>query len=161
MPPCPQVVQLAVPLNGVMPPSGISDVLGAVVGCEDDNRIIELAHVLEFLENVADIVVQLLHAGFVDAPVLAAGLADHGHILVRQHRGDVHARRVVPDEEWLVGLLGVVAIEEVDDRGEREFPRPPFSSRIQSERTLILAGLVCPTCRQTICTTGDIARRRS
>ena len=36
-------------------------------------------------------------------------------IFRRQHRRDVHARRVVPDEERLAGLLGVVAVEEVDD----------------------------------------------
>src|SRR5262249_49315624 len=29
----------------------------------------------------------------------------------------VHARRVVPNEEGLVGLLGIVAVEEVDDLG--------------------------------------------
>ena len=44
-------------------------------------------------------------------------LAHHGHVLVRQHRRDVHARRVVPDEERLVGRLRVVAVEEVDDLG--------------------------------------------
>ena len=90
---------------------GEGDVLGAVVGGEDDDGVVELAHVLEFLEDVADVVVHLLHAGFVEAPVLAAGLADHGLVLRRQHGRDVHARRVVPDEEWLVGLLRVVAVE--------------------------------------------------
>src|SRR4029077_8456873 len=49
-------------------------VLGAVVGGEDDDGVVQLAHVLELLENVADVVVQLLHAGFVDTPVLAARL---------------------------------------------------------------------------------------
>ena len=34
-----------------------------------------------FLRTIADVVVHLLHAGFVDAPVLAAGLAHHGHVL--------------------------------------------------------------------------------
>jgi hypothetical protein len=29
----------------------------------------------------------------------------------------VHARRVVPDEEGLAGLLGIVAVKEVDDLG--------------------------------------------
>ncbi len=42
--------------------------------------------------------------------------------VVGQHRRDVHARRVVPDEERLLGLLGIVAVEEVDDLG-RKFPR--------------------------------------
>ena len=51
---------------------GKGDGLGAVVGREDDDGVVELAHVLELLEDDADIVVHLLHAGFVDAPVLAA-----------------------------------------------------------------------------------------
>ena len=95
----------------------VGDRLGAVVGGEDDDGVVELAHVLKLLEHVADIVIHLLHASFVDAPVLAALLTDHVHVLVRQHGRDVHARRVVPDEERLVGLLGIVAIEEVDDLG--------------------------------------------
>ena len=114
--------------------------LGAVVGREHDDRVVELAHVLELLEHEADIVVHLLHAGLVDAPVLAAGLAHHGHVLVRQHGRDVHARRVVPDEERLVGLLRVVAVEEVDDLG-----RDLLIHRLrplQGQRTLVLAGLV-------------------
>ena len=114
--------------------------LGAVVGGEDDDGVVELAHVFELLEHVADVVVHLLHAGFVDAPVLAARRAHHGHVLVRQHGRDVHARRVVPDEERLVGLLGVVAVEEVDDLG-RDFLvhrlRP-----LQRQRTLVAARLV-------------------
>ena len=55
------------------------DRLGAVVGGEDDDGVVELAHVLQLLEHEADVVVHLLHAGFVDAPVLAARLAHHGH----------------------------------------------------------------------------------
>ena len=56
---------------------GEGDGLGAVVGGEDDDGVVELAHVFELLEDEADVVVHLLHAGFVDAPVLAALLADH------------------------------------------------------------------------------------
>ena len=56
------------------------DRLGAVVGGEDDDRVVELAHVLQLLQHDADVVVQLLHAGFVEAPILAAGLADHRFI---------------------------------------------------------------------------------
>src|SRR5262249_51639565 len=89
--------------------------LGAVVGREDDDGVVELAHRLELGEHKADVVVHMLHAGFIHAPVLAAARADHGHVLIRQHSGDVHARRVVPDEERLVGLPRVVAIEEVHD----------------------------------------------
>ena len=79
MPPS-QVVSLP-PLKGVLPPSGKVMHFGAVVGGEDDDGVVELAHVLQLLQDVADVVVHLLHAGFVDAPVLAAGLAHHGHVL--------------------------------------------------------------------------------
>jgi hypothetical protein len=54
------------------------DVLGTVVGGEEDEGVVELAHVLQLLEDVADVVVHLLHAGFVGAPVLAAGFTHHG-----------------------------------------------------------------------------------
>ena len=85
---------------------GEADRLGAVVGGEDDDGVVELAHVLELLQDVADVVVHLLHAGFVDAPVLAAAARRPSPCTCRrQHGRDVHARRVVPDEERLVGLL--------------------------------------------------------
>ena len=58
-----------------------ADRLGAVVGGEHDDGVVELADVFQLLENDADVVIHLLHAGFVDAPVLAAGLSDHGHVL--------------------------------------------------------------------------------
>ena len=75
MPPS-QVVQLAARERGGAA-VGVGDRLGAVVGGEDDDGVVELAHLRELVEHVADVVVHLLHAGFVDAPVLAAGLADH------------------------------------------------------------------------------------
>src|SRR5262249_10584842 len=92
-----------------------ADRLGAVVGGEDDDGVVGLPHVVDLLQNEADVVVHLLHAGLVDAPVLAARLTHHGHVLVRQHGDDVHARRVVPDEERLAGSPRIVAVEEVDD----------------------------------------------
>ena len=49
--------------------------LWAVVAGEHDNGVIQLADVFQLLEDIADVVVQLLHAGFVNAPVLAALLA--------------------------------------------------------------------------------------
>ncbi len=117
----------------------VGEGLGAVVGREDDDRVVELAHVLKLLQHVADVVIHLLHAGFVDAPVLAAGLADHGHVLVVQHGRDVHARRVVPDEERLVGLLRIVAVEEVDHLG-RDFLVHALRS-FERQRALVLARL--------------------
>src|SRR5262249_19585326 len=74
------------------------------------------------------------------APVLAAGLAHHGQILIRQHSRDVHACRIVPDEERLVGLLRIVAIEEVNDLG-RDFLIDALRS-VQRQRTLVLTRLV-------------------
>ena len=71
---------------------------------------------------------------------LPPGYAQHGLVLRRQHGRDVHARRVVPDEERLVGLLGVVAVEEVDDLG-----RDLLVHRLralQRQRTFVLARLV-------------------
>ena len=65
--------------KGVTPPSGKVIVLSAVVRGEDDNRIVQFAHVLELLQDDADVVVHLLHAGFVDAPIFAARLTHHGH----------------------------------------------------------------------------------
>ncbi len=97
-------------------------------------------HVLKLLEDVADVVVHLLHAGFVDAPVLTALVAQHVQILLRQHGRDVHAGRVVPDEEWLVGLLGIVAVEEVDHVGG-DFLVHRLRA-LERERTFVLACLV-------------------
>src|SRR5262249_14636260 len=116
------------------------DRLGAVVGGEHDDGVVGLAHVVELLEHDANVVVHLLHAGFVDAPVLASTLADHLLVLRRQHGGNVHARRVVPDEERLVGAAWVVAVEEVDDLG-----RDLFVHRLralQRQRALVAALLV-------------------
>ena len=52
----------------------------------------------------------------------------------------MHARRVVPDEERLVGAARIVAIEEVDDLGG-DFLVHGLRS-LQGQRALILAGLV-------------------
>ena len=53
---------------------------------------------------------------------------------------DVHARRVVPEEERLAGLLGVVAIEEVNDvAGDFLVHR---LRALQRERAFVLAHLV-------------------
>src|SRR5262249_62382613 len=76
---------------------GVGYGLGAVVGGEDDDGVVKLAHGLELREHIADVVVHLLHASFVGTPVLAALRAYHGVVLIGQHGGDVHARRVVPD----------------------------------------------------------------
>ncbi len=114
--------------------------LGAVVGGEDDDGVVHLAHGLELFEYLADVVVELLHTGFLDAPVFAALHAHHGFILRRQHRGDVHACRVVPDEEGLVRLFRVVAVQVVDDLGRDLLIHG--SRAIQCQRSLVLAGLV-------------------
>ena len=64
---------------------GIGDHFGAVVGGEDDDGVVEFAHRLQLLHHLANVVVHLLHGGFVGTPVLATLGADHGHVLVRQH----------------------------------------------------------------------------
>ena len=138
MPPS-QVVSFP-PLNGVVPPSGkvITSAPLSVV-----NTTIVLSSwpmSSSFFSTYADVVVHLLHAGFVDAPVLAALLAEHGLVLRRQQRRDVHARRVVPDEERLVGLLRIVAVEVVDDLG-RDLLVHRLRA-IERQRALVLARLI-------------------
>ena len=61
-------------------------------------------------------------------------------ILLRQHGRDVHAGRVVPAEERLAGLLGVIAVEPVNDVGG-DFLVHRFRA-LQRERTFVLAHLV-------------------
>src|SRR5215470_14102550 len=131
---------------------GERDRFGTVVGGEHDDGVVELTHVLELFQHVADVIVHLLHAGFVDAPVLAATLTKHGFVLRRQHGHDVHASRVVPDEERLAGLARIVAVEELDDLagdfliyglGPLERERAPRRCRSGSW-----------PCRRRICTTA-------
>ena len=90
---------MTVPLhcaNGVVPPSGQVKSFGAVVGGEDDDGVVVLAHVLELLQDEADVVVELGHAGFLHptsrSPSCASLL-----VLLGEVRDDVHARRVEPD----------------------------------------------------------------
>src|SRR5207249_10468484 len=71
--------------------------LSTVVGGENDDGVVELAHVVELLEDEANVVVHLLHAGFVDTPILAAFGAHHLQILLRKHGRELHAGWVVPD----------------------------------------------------------------
>ena len=138
MPPS-QVVSLP-PAKGVVPPSGKVIVSAPLSVVKTTMVLSSCAHLLELLQHVADVVVHLLHAGFVDAPVLAADLADHVVVLVRQHGRDVHARRVVPDEERLAGVRRVVALEEVDHLG-RDLLVHGLRA-LQGQRALVLAGLV-------------------
>src|ERR1700722_5887573 len=98
------------PLEGCDAAVGEADRFGTVVSGEDHDRVIELAHVFQLLKNDADVVVQLLHAGFIDTPILATLDAKHGFVFRRQHCYDVHTRRVVPGKERLVGLLRIVTI---------------------------------------------------
>ena len=51
--------------NGVCPAIGPGEDLGAVVGREDDDGVVVLAHVLELLHDEADVVIELGHAGFL------------------------------------------------------------------------------------------------
>src|SRR5262249_51406402 len=83
-----------------------SEHLGAVVRREDHDRIVGLADLVEMLEQGADAVIELRHAGFLETVVRLAVL--HCAVLLRQERPDVHARGVVPDEERLAVSLGAV-----------------------------------------------------
>ena len=128
----------------------VGDDLGPVVGGEDDDGVVELAHGLELGQHDADVVVQLLHTDFVDAPVLAALRTQHRQVLWREHRGDVHAGRVVPDEEGLVGLLRVIAVKVVNDLGGNFLVDGRRS--LEGQRALVLAALVSPPSHPRRCT---------
>ena len=75
----PSQVVIFEPLNGVMPPSGKVNVSAPLSVVNTTIVLLVWPICLDLLKDEADVVVHLLHAGFVDAPVLAAGLADHGH----------------------------------------------------------------------------------
>ena len=92
--------------NGVMPPSGQVNTSAPLSVVKIDDGVVGLADVVEVLEQVADAVVHLRHAGFFEAVIV---LGVHLRlILLRQVGEDVHARGVVPDEERLAVLLGLI-----------------------------------------------------
>jgi hypothetical protein len=68
-----------------------------------------------------------------------AGFAYHCLVLVRQHGRDVHSSGVVPGKKRLVGLLGVVAVEKVDDLGGNFLVNGLRS--VERQRSLVLARL--------------------
>src|SRR5262249_12820196 len=78
----------------------------SIIGCENDDGIFGLANILQMLEQRADAIVHLGHARFFKA-IIALGI--HQRLILRREEGPhVHARRVVPDEEWLAVLLRLV-----------------------------------------------------
>ena len=83
------------------------------------------------------------------APVLAAAPPSMSWYFVRQHGGDVHARRVVPDEERLAGRLRIVAVEEVDDLDRDLLVNGPRA--LERQRPLVGAGLVRRRAIATTC----------
>ena len=82
---------------------GPGEEFGAVVGREDDDGVVVLAHVLELLQHQTDVVVELGHAGFLYRPAILR--VAQRFILRREMRDDVHPRRVEPAEERLAVLL--------------------------------------------------------
>ena len=57
-------------------------------------------------EQITDIIVELRHAGFFQAEII---LRVHLLLILRSEiREHVHARGVVPDEEWLAGRFGTI-----------------------------------------------------
>ena len=102
----PSITVPLVPLNGVMPPSGQVKTSAPLSVVKTDDGVVGLADVVQVLQEGADAVVDLRHAGFLETVV---GLAVHQRLILRrQERPDVHARRVVPDEERLAVRLGLV-----------------------------------------------------
>ena len=84
-------------------------VLGAVVGGEHDDGVVVETVVLQICHDRADNVVELRHAGFLDAPAVLR--VAHRLVFFRQVRHDVHARRVQPDEERL--FVGARLVHEL------------------------------------------------
>src|SRR5262249_47425788 len=73
---------------------------------EDHDGVVGLADVVQVLQQSADAVVHLGHAGLFQA-VVALGV-HHGLILRRDVGEDMHAGSVMPNEEWLAVFLGLV-----------------------------------------------------
>ena len=95
-----------VALNGVMPPSG-------QVNTSAPLSVVKMTMVLsaspmssQMLQQCADAVVHLRHAGLFQAVVVRG--VHHRLVLRRDVGEDVHARGVVPDEERLAVLLRLV-----------------------------------------------------
>ena len=138
MPPS-QVVSF-LPLNGVMPPSGKVCVSAPLSVVKTTMVLSSSPMSSSFLSTKP----MLSSICFMPASLMPQSLPPFSpsiaRYFVRQHGRDVHARRVVPDEERLVGLLRVVAIEEVDDLGRDllvDRLRP-----LERQRALVLARLV-------------------
>src|SRR5262249_54843919 len=85
---------------------GPGKVLSAVVCTENDNRVVIQSAVLEMLHDIANDVVELSHAGFLNRPAIL--WCAHLFILVREMRDDVHSRWVKPYEERLAILFRLV-----------------------------------------------------
>ena len=85
------------------------EILGAVVGGEHDDGVVVEPVALQVGHHRADDIVELRHAGFLDAPAVL-GVAQR-FILLGQMRHDVHARRVEPHEERL--LVGARLVDEL------------------------------------------------
>src|SRR5581483_1265244 len=85
---------------------GPGEVLGAVVGRKDENRIVLEAVVFQFFHDAADDVVELRHAGLINVPTVLG----RAHVLVFFGKvgDDVHARGIEPNEKGLVVGLGFV-----------------------------------------------------
>ena len=85
---------------------GPGEHFGAVVGGEHDDGIVGFADIVEMLEERADAIIELGHAGFFQAVVRFA--VHLGLVFRREERPHVHAGGVVPNEERLAVLLGFI-----------------------------------------------------
>ena len=94
--------------------------IGAVVGGVDDDRVVGDAQIVKRLQQLADVAVVLDHAIGIFVARHAA-LAAHRLAHMRE---DVHARRVHPDKERLVGLgpVGPCSRSPPPSSRRRSFP---------------------------------------
>src|SRR5262249_55178848 len=77
-----------------------------IVGSKDDDRVVCLAHVIQVFQQCTDVVIQIRHPGLLETIVGLAVL--HRLVFVRQKSPDVHPRSVMPDEERLAPLFGLI-----------------------------------------------------
>ena len=95
-----------VALNGVMPPSGQVNTSAPLSVVKTTIVLSASPMSSRCLRSCADAVIHLRHAGLFDVVVV---LGIHHRLVLRRQVGeDVHPRGVVPDEERLAVLLGLV-----------------------------------------------------
>ena len=93
--------------KGVVPPSGQVNTSVPLSVVKTTMVLSSNPASFEVLHHEADVVVELRHAGFFDGPAILRVFI-MACIFGREVGDDVHAGRVMPDEEWLAIVFGFV-----------------------------------------------------